>query len=307
MKHKSKKNQIDPDEVDKQRMKRTKLTVEEIPVPGEFMHPPPPDDRLPKHEFTMGIIAPKGSGKTTLICNLLKFYKGFFHTIVIFSPTIASDEKWDYIRTLPLLADNKALREFLFKQQRQTSRNGIVENAPTNIPKIPKFDPYIPDSCFKTEYKESDLQEILEDQMAMVKYLKSKKLSKHTANRCLFVFDDLVGSSLYSGRQDNFFKKFNTNHRHYSCSALEITQAYKEIPKTIRTNFSTGILFEITNDKELEAIYEETPLGLRKEPWMAVYNHCVSDDYSFMYFNYQKPKKMRIMKNFDSYLMTDSK
>jgi len=41
----------------------------------------------------MGLIAPKGAGKTTVICNLLEFYKGYFHTILVFSPTILSDEK----------------------------------------------------------------------------------------------------------------------------------------------------------------------------------------------------------------------
>lgn len=74
------------------------LTVKPVPVPQSAHHPPPPHggDVLPKHEFTIGIIAPKGSGKTTVIANLLKFYKGYFHTILIFSPTVASDEKWDW-------------------------------------------------------------------------------------------------------------------------------------------------------------------------------------------------------------------
>lgn len=74
------------------------LTVKPVPVPQSAHHPPPPNgaDILPNHEFTYGIIAPKGSGKTTVICNLLKFYKGYFHTILIFSPTVASDEKWDW-------------------------------------------------------------------------------------------------------------------------------------------------------------------------------------------------------------------
>jgi hypothetical protein len=39
------------------------LIVKPIPVPKGFIHPPPPNDILPSHEFTMGIIAPKGSGK----------------------------------------------------------------------------------------------------------------------------------------------------------------------------------------------------------------------------------------------------
>ncbi len=73
-----------------------KLVVKPIPVPKGCDHPPPPNEALPKHEFTIGIIAPKGSGKTTVIANLLKFYKHYFHTILVFSPSVASDEKWDW-------------------------------------------------------------------------------------------------------------------------------------------------------------------------------------------------------------------
>lgn len=73
-----------------------KLDVKPIPVPLGFNHPDTPGNILPRHEFSMGIIAPKGSGKTTVIANLLKFYSGYFHTILVFSPTVASDEKWDW-------------------------------------------------------------------------------------------------------------------------------------------------------------------------------------------------------------------
>ena len=66
------------------------LKIKPIPVPKGHIHPPVPNDVLPQHEFTLGIIAPKGSGKTTTICNVLNFYKDYFHTILVFSPTIES-------------------------------------------------------------------------------------------------------------------------------------------------------------------------------------------------------------------------
>lgn len=33
-----------------------KLTVQPIPIPKDAKHPPPPDDILPGHEFSIGII-----------------------------------------------------------------------------------------------------------------------------------------------------------------------------------------------------------------------------------------------------------
>lgn len=40
------------------------LLIKPVPVPKDG-HPEAPHDSLMKHEFTMGLIAPKGAGKTT--------------------------------------------------------------------------------------------------------------------------------------------------------------------------------------------------------------------------------------------------
>lgn len=135
--------------------------------------------------------------------------------------------------------------------------------------------------------------------MAMVKLLKSHEKSKHMANRILFIFDDLVGSTLFNNSRDSPFKRLNTNHRHYSASILMVTQAYKEIPKTVRTNFSGLIIFEIPNDKEIQVIFEENPNYLKHDEWMELYEYCTEGDHSFLYINYQKPKRLRLMRNFD--------
>lgn len=74
-----------------------KLQIKQIPLPSGADHPNPPNDALPKHEFSMGFIAQKGAGKTTTLMNILHFYKGYFHSIIIFSPTIDNDEKWEWV------------------------------------------------------------------------------------------------------------------------------------------------------------------------------------------------------------------
>jgi hypothetical protein len=281
-----------------------KLTVEAIPTPKGFVHPAAKHDALPRHEFSMGLIAPKGSGKTTVLCNLLKFYKGYFHSILVFSPTVASDEKWDWVKSLKLLADNVPLKKWL---ENMTSDDNPVVEGPKLEVDLPKYeDGYIPEECFYTEYDEETLTEIMEEQMKMVRLLKSKGKSKHLANRILFIFDDLVGSSLFSGKKENPFKRLNTNHRHYSASLLMVTQAYKEIPKTVRTQFSCLIIFEIPNEREVQVIFEENPMYLKQDDWMQVYQHAVDGDHNFMFLNYQKPKRLRIMKNFEKVLFVDN-
>lgn len=158
-----------------------KLTVEAIPTPKSFIHPPARHDALPRHEFSMGLIAPKGSGKTTVLCNLLKFYKGYFHSILVFSPTVASDEKWDWVKAQKLLAENVPLKKWL--ENRTGEENTVVE-APKIEVDLPEWDGgQIPEDCFYSEYDEETLRDVMEEQMKMVTLLKAHGKSKHLANR----------------------------------------------------------------------------------------------------------------------------
>ncbi len=283
------------------------LVVKAIPVPLDS-HPDAPYP-LPKHEFTLGLIAPKGAGKTTTICNLLKFYQGYFHTILIFSPTIDSDEKWDWVKKLPLLVDNLPLKRWLASLE-QTKQEGLVHRGGPSMETLAHlnavekdFSPLVGADCFFDSYEEGKLKEVMEEQMEMIRLLKKHGKSKYLANRILVIFDDLVGSGLFGGQRGNYFKGLNTRHRHYSASFIMVSQGYKEIPKTIRTNWSCLIVFEIGNEKEVEVIYEEYAMGLKRDDWMQVYKHATQEDHCFLYLNYQAPRGRRIMKNFTDFLM----
>ncbi|KAI8999859.1 hypothetical protein BC832DRAFT_594426 [Gaertneriomyces semiglobifer] len=169
---------------------RQELQVRPVPLPVTAHHPPPiGDDVLPYHEFTAGLIAPKGSGKTTLICNILKFYQGYFHVITVFSPTLHCDEKWKTVRRLPLLGENTQLIKFLKKKGQ--SENPVV-GRPSIIDQGNKpFNPLIPDSHFISEYDESTLDDMLTEQRDMTKEIEGLGGTKHLANRWLIIQEAL--------------------------------------------------------------------------------------------------------------------
>lgn len=284
-----------------------KLEIKPIPIPSGSTHPNNKSPVLPKHEFTMGLIAPKGSGKTTALMNLLKFYQGYFHNIIIFSPTVNNDEKWDWIKKQPLLVENKPLKMWIATQKNKEENPNSVVHKPqighVLDDFIQDFSPTIPKEHFLAEYDESTLSKIMHEQQNLIDLLKKFGKTKHLANRILFVFDDLVGSSLFSGKKKNPFKTLNTNHRHFSFSVLMVSQAYKEIPKTVRIQYSCLIIFEIPNENEVKAVYEENPLRLKFDDWVELYEEAVSGDHNFMYINYQeKDRKKRVMQNFNRYL-----
>lgn len=81
-----------------------------------------------------------------------------------------------------------------------------------------------------------------------------------------------------------------------------VSQGYKEIPKTIRTNWSCLIIFEIGSEKETEVIAEEYAMGMNSKDWHELYHHATDADHSFLFINFQKPKRLRLMKNFEQVL-----
>jgi len=173
------------------------------------------------------------------------------------------------------------------------------------VPDKPDWSPEIPEECFFDDYNEERFQSIMEEQMGMIKMLKKHNKPKYLANRILIIFDDLVGSALFSGSRGSYFKGVNTRHRHYSSSFLMVSQGYKEIPKTIRSNWTCLIVFEIGNEREVQVIYEEYAMGLKSDDWLELYKHATEADHSFLFINFQKEKRLRMMKNFDQVLFIE--
>lgn len=233
------------------------LKIEPVPVPKSYRHPDAPFDVLPNHEFVTALVSPKGAGKTTLICRTLEFYKGYFHQIYIFSPTVLSDEKFDWLKQQPLLTENKPLKKWIKKEQQRRQgafKDQVVQDPPLGIEfenrntnEQEEFDPRIPEENFLHIYSDKDLQLLLDKQKAEIDALKKHGQPKYLADRILIIFDDQVGSSLFSNTRHNYFTGVNTRHRHYSTSMIIVSQGYKEIPKTIRANFTCLILFDIGN------------------------------------------------------------
>jgi hypothetical protein len=281
------------------------LSIDLIKPKNDFKHPTVKYPKvLPQHEFSMLIVAPKGSGKTNFICNLLlKQYKGYFNRVLVCSPTVDNDPKWDVVKdTKGVLAENKELKK-------------IRENMPTNQkhklpslvkapgkkesddPENEKFQGYIPEEDFFINLDE--LPPKLRKQNDVIQSLRDEHgdKAKFIADRMLVILDDQAGM-FKGGNTNNPMVNFVLRHRHYSSSVIIVTQAYKAIPKSIRTNCNALIAFEIANLGELKVVYEEWPESMREEEWMKVFDFCTREPFTFIYINNHFPKGQRIFKNF---------
>lgn len=296
-------------------MKLKDLEIEIVAPKHAFSHPKVYHDVLPQHEFSMLIVAPKGSGKTNLLCNLiLKHYKKYFHRILVCSPTVMNDDKWAVVKeTKNVLAENKKLNEIM--DGRVSSKSKIKKVVFSKEKPLEeqlkelddKFDGLIPEEDFF-----SDLNLVIEkiaEQQKIIKQLHDKgheKDAKFIADRMLVVLDDQAGM-FKGGNVNNPMVNYVIKHRHASSSVIIVTQAYKAIPKTIRTNCNAMIIFDIPNLSELKAIYEENPEGLTEKEWMKVYKHATRDHYSFLYINNKFQKGETMFKRFDKMLRIKTK
>jgi len=128
-----------------------------------------------------------------MIVNLLEFYRGYFHSILIFSPTVQSDEKWDYVKDRKYLSQNIKLIKFVDSLKGKDEKGRTNDVVPVRHdykmfdglvnPYDDTFDGKIPEECFYHEYNPNDLEKIANEQMQMVTLLKKFKKSKHLANR----------------------------------------------------------------------------------------------------------------------------
>jgi hypothetical protein len=290
---------------------KTSLKIVNIEPEAAHKHPPVKHWVLPQHEFSMLIVAPKGSGKTNFICNLLlNHYKEYFHEVWICSPTVENDEKWDVVRTtkhilkrnLPLERIlNKKLAKDPKKLPKIVFKNEMTREAEDKVAKE-TFTGQMDDEDFFSNLDE--VPERVADQQRIITYLRKKdygQKSKYIANRILVVLDDQAGM-FKGGNTNNPLVNYVIKHRHSSTSLIIVTQAYKAIPKTIRTNCNALILFEIPNMSELKVIYEENPDNLPEDEWLKVYRHATKDPFDFLYMNNKFKKGQRLFKNFDTML-----
>lgn len=278
-------------------MRLLDLKIDSIECKNQKKHPSSYHAILPQHEFSMLIVAPKGSGKTNLLCNLiLKHYKGYFHRVIVCSPTVNNDDKWDIVKkSKNVLAENTRKD---IQSKLKTKCQKVVFHGKDSPEK--KFEGIIPEEDFISSL--DDLPIKLKEQNDDIKRLsKTHEHAKFSADRILIIMDDQSGN-FKGGVNNNPMINFVARHRHYCASVIIVAQAYKTIPKTIRTNMNCLILFEIPNVKELGCIYEENPEGMRYADWQCLYTHATKEPFSFLYTNNKFPKGERVYKRFETML-----
>jgi len=118
---------------------------------------------------------------------------------------------------------------------------------------------------------------------------------KKKSSPILLIFDDVI-SDLDAKRKE-FLKRAYFSLRHYNGSIILLSQQYKAVLKSVRLNCSDTILFEVSNESELQNISEEQ--NIEKDRFLNIYDYATQvQPYSFLCIRHKHPKRTRYQLRF---------
>jgi GTPase SAR1 family protein len=191
------------------------------------------DDPLPKSYVNWIVIGKKGSGKSTLILNLLKRknspYYHEFDNIFLVSPTAGRDKKFDGL-VKELKEEGKYYDDL---------SDEVIEDI---VDRLNEFN----DDYLKEQEDEDDGKK--------KKNKKKQKVDRPPNN--LLILDDCLHMMPKSTASSPINKIFTTS-RHLKLSIWCLTQKYNKINPLIRTNSDLVSIFPTDNSAEFKSISED--------------------------------------------------
>lgn len=191
---------------------------------------------MPKLPIRMIVAGPSGAGKGVLVSDLLlKHYRGQFSKIYYFSASATLDDNL------------KPLQKYCQKELGQD----------------PEKDP-----CLYDTWDEAALENILQRQMAVCDHVKKRgsKRKFHIAIIC----DDF--SDQRQVVRGGILERLYIRGRHANCSTFVLTQYYRLLSPTIRTNATLIAVFRLRNIKDKQAIIEENSAVVDQKSLLKMYD-----------------------------------
>ena len=251
------------------------LTVRPHPS-TEYEYPQSRFSHLPKVPFRAGCIGPSGGGKTVLIVDLiLRYYRGCFSRIYVWSPSCDIDPAWRPVK--------KYVRGEL----------GVSED----------------EQCFFSDWDPAQVGQVIEQQRLISDYSRNKLRMKRQ-HGVLIVVDDFadrpdVLHSQSGGAKGSWLNSLFVRGRHLGISCLVSTQISKLCGPTIRCNATALFIFRLRNGKELyDNVLHELSALLPVPVLYQLYEAATSKPYGFLYIDLMaKTKEEMFYRCFESRLV----
>ena len=220
-------------------------------VHWNFKKPPEPFPQTPGANGCF--LAPSGMGKTTtLIAMLLGPYRGIFDQIHVFSPSVDIDSAW--------------------------------------VP-VKEFAQHLEGSSFHSEWDETALRHIMDEQRNKIKQLKDAKTRKPLP-QVLTIIDDFADRWDIMHSASNILTTLFIRGRHFGSSCWISSQKLTAISQVARVNFRFLLVWRLRNLKEIQSLLEELSALYPIQVLHEMYQTAITDeDHSFWYINLVAKKK----------------
>jgi hypothetical protein len=283
----------------------------QVPDGSAFTYETPPN-MFKAHQLGL-INSPRGFGKTTLVCNILKQMK--YDKIIVISPSVKSnqnimsmlnideDDIYDDIDNPNVLEEVKAKID--------NERDMLVEYRD----KKEKYKKFLS--------KLNSQGELIDDDLLLMFYNQGVFTPPTHWNggkppKIAVLFDDMIGSGIFTKgiRQLNAWV---VKHRHQSpfpeggalgCSLFFLVQSYKAqnggISKCIRNNTTLLCVGRTKSEKELQDIAEECGAEVDIGTFMNLHKEATQDskfDYLIIDFHKKDNHPSMFRKNLDTFLL----
>jgi len=223
------------------------------------------------------LIAPKGSGKTCVLYNVLEnkaspWYK-LFDRIYMFSPTA---ENTDYMK--PLLKELKDSGQFYHELNEKNLTECLEHLEAFNHSFMNKRHP---------QTRDQKAQELVllrhgvkrEDMPDSVLGEKVNKRKPHN----LIIFDDCL-NELAKSTAKSIQSRLWTRNRHYFTNIALTSQRYLKLNPTIRNNLDSISFWKTANQKEYDTLEED--LNVDPKVLKRVYDFATKEPFSFLHITF---------------------
>jgi hypothetical protein len=128
-----------------------------------------------------------------------------------------------------------------------------------------------------------------------------KKMSIDKSPKVLIIFDDVAHATKLL--KSKLYMKLHIMCRHWNITIITLSQNYVSIPPRCRKQMKGIFLFNGATGTECERLSEEhCPAGMKKKDFQSIIDHCINEQYSFIFINKFAPFKEQIRHKLDKVL-----
>lgn len=227
-------------------------------------------DMFPNIYSNIFILARKGSGKTTVIANILNQCMGKDTRLFIFAATVNKDPTFKAITEKFGKKGNTVLTYTSLMDGKHDNLNEIMEMLRGKDEEEEESE----------EESEEGMPIIITGERKKRKRKPKPKKPKYIAPEIIFVLDDL-STELRSKSVATLLK----SNRHYKCKVLLSSQNYNDLkPESIR-QLDYVIAFKGQTLEKLQTLHSVTDLSIPFEEFVQLYYYATDQKFHFLYID----------------------